>query len=80
MVLAAYLGLYMPTTMALVMTGIEHGKGGMRALLRQFWTWRVGLRWYAFALLTPLAAMGLYALAGGTVPQLESTCLRWCSW
>lgn len=74
-VLAAYLGLYMPTTMALVLTGIEHGKEGLRGLLRQFWSWRVGLRWYAFVLLTPLAvglaAMGLYALGGGTVPAIK---------
>lgn len=74
-VLAAYLGLYTPTIMALVLTRIEHGTHGMGALLRQFWTWRVAKRWYAFALLSPLAvglaAMGVYALAGGTVPAIK---------
>ncbi len=75
LVLAAYLGLYMPTIAALMVARIEHGTHGMGALLRQFRVWRVAKRWYAFVFLSPfaigLAAMGLYALGGGIVPAIK---------
>ena len=45
-----------PTLSALIMTGITEGKAGIRRLLGRIVLWRVGLRWYLFALIgLPLA-------------------------
>lgn len=59
---------------AVVMTGILDGRAGIRALLRQFLVWRVGLLWYGVVLLGPFAvdlvAVALYA-AGGGVPDFR---------
>jgi uncharacterized protein len=40
-----------PFLAAFVMTGATEGREGVRRLLRRFVLWRVGLRWYLFALL-----------------------------
>src|SRR5215217_6078812 len=40
-----------PTLAAFIMTGITEGRAGVRRFLRRFVLWRVGLRWYLFALL-----------------------------
>jgi uncharacterized protein len=40
-----------PFLAAFVMTGTTEGREGVRRLLRRFVLWRVGLRWYLFALL-----------------------------
>ncbi len=41
-----------PTVAGLLMTGVVDGKAGFRKLLSRLLRWRVGLRWYAVALLT----------------------------
>ena len=65
---------YGPTLAALIVTGAVDGRSGIRALLRRLLIWRVGLQWYAVALLLNagiiLAALGLYLLTGGTAPSL----------
>jgi len=58
---------------ALVATGITEGRDGIRALLRRFLIWRVGLRWYVVVLLGA-AVVGLTAIAlpvvfGGAAPD-----------
>jgi membrane protease YdiL (CAAX protease family) len=39
-----------PFLAAFVMTGVTEGREGVRRFLRRFVLWRVGLRWYLFAL------------------------------
>ena len=57
------IGLFLP---ALLITRIADGPEALRRMLRSFVTWRVGLRWYAFALLaTPLVTLGLGVLFAG---------------
>ena len=48
-----------PTLSALIMTGITEGRAGIRRLLGRIVLWRVGLRWYVFALLGIPAVMAL---------------------
>src|ERR671920_2274318 len=56
-----------PTLAALIMTGITEGRAGIRRLLRRIVLWRVGLRWYLFALLgiPAVMALGTVILPGG---------------
>jgi hypothetical protein len=39
-----------PTVAAFIMAGITEGRAGIHRLLRKIVLWRVGLRWYLFAL------------------------------
>ena len=41
-----------PSVAGLLMTGLVHGRAGLRELLARMLRWRVGARWYAVALLT----------------------------
>ena len=54
-----------PSVAGLLMTGLVQGRAGFRDLLARLLKWRVGVRWYAVALLTaPLSVMAvLLALA-----------------
>jgi hypothetical protein len=46
---------------------------GIRALLRRFLVWRVGLRWYTVVLIGPavlvLVALALHVVSGGATPD-----------
>ncbi len=60
------LGLFVGYGLALaslIMTGLTLGRAGVRALLRRFLIWRVGVQWYLLILFGPailvLAAIGL---------------------
>ena len=44
-----------PFLAALLVLAVTHGKAGIGGLLRRMVRWRVGLRWYAVALLLPVA-------------------------
>jgi len=61
--LGAYLG---PVLAAFVMTGATEGREGIRRLLRRIVLWRVGLRWYLFALigLPAILVLGAIVLPG----------------
>ena len=54
-----------PSVAGILMTGLVHGRAGLRELLSRLLRWRVGARWYAVALLTAplLAAAVLFALS-----------------
>ncbi len=56
-----------PTLSALIMTGITEGRAGIRRLLGRVVLWRVGLRWYLFALLgiPAVIALGTIIVPGG---------------
>src|SRR5262245_18637067 len=66
-----------PFLAAFVMTGVTEGTPGIRRLLGRFVQWRVGLRWYLFALFGLPAIMVLGAivlpgvLASFTAPPLS---------
>ena len=47
-----------PLVAGLVMTWVVDGRGGFHELRRRLTRWRVGLRWYAFALLVAPLVMG----------------------
>ncbi len=63
-----------PLMAALLVTALISGKTGIRALLCSLTQWRVGLRWYAVALLLPpalsLAAVYLNVVLGAPLPTL----------
>jgi membrane protease YdiL (CAAX protease family) len=49
-----------PGAAGLLVTGLVSGRSGLRALLARLLVWRVGWRWYAFALATaPLLTVGV---------------------
>jgi CAAX protease family protein len=62
-----------PFLAALVVLAITQGKSGLGGLLRRMVRWRVGIRWYAVALLVPvaitLAATVLNVLLGAQAPS-----------
>ena len=62
-----------PFLAALVVLAITQGKSGLGGLLRRMVRWRVGIRWYAVALLVPvaitLAASVLNVLLGAQAPS-----------
>ena len=61
-----YVGMLVgPSTAGILMIGLVEGRAGYRALLSRLGKWRVGIRWYAVALLTvPLLVITiLYALS-----------------
>jgi uncharacterized protein len=61
-----------PFLAALVVLALTYGKAGIGGLLRRMVRWRVGLRWYAVALLLPVAitlvATSLNVLLGAKAP------------
>ena len=64
---------FAPFLVALVVLAITRGKSGVGGLLRRMARWRVGLRWYAAALLIPagitVAAAVLNVLLGAQAPS-----------
>src|SRR5215210_5429166 len=64
---------FAPFLAALVVLAITNGKSGIGGLLRRMVCWRVGLRWYAVALLLPagitVAAVVINVLLGAQPPS-----------
>jgi hypothetical protein len=49
-----------PSVAGILLTGLVYGKAGFRDLLSRLLRWRVGVRWYAVALLTaPLTMLAV---------------------
>lgn len=69
----AYLG---PITSALLITAITGGREGLRQWVGRLWRWRVGVRWYALALLGVPAVLiaGAFVFNGGAIqaPPIEA--------
>ena len=63
------LGALSASLAAIVVAAVEGRKGGVRELLGRFLIWRVGIQWWAFALLflviPAVAALYLFSLFGG---------------
>jgi membrane protease YdiL (CAAX protease family) len=74
-------GAFAPFIAAVIVTGLAQGRQGLRAYFRRFVLWRVGVRWYLFALVAlPLliALLGLPFRDGsegvtGTFVQVAGT-------
>ena len=66
---ASQLGALSASLAGIVLAAIEGRKGGVRELLGRFLIWRVGIQWWAFALLFTIipsvAALYLFNLLGG---------------
>jgi len=66
---AIQLGALSSSLAAIVLVVVEGRKGGLRELLSRFLIWRVGIQWWAFALLfviiPSVAALYLFRLLGG---------------
>ena len=67
-----------PSLASILMTGLVHGRAGLRDLLSSARRWRVGAGWYAVALLTaPLSSVAvLFALSlssPGYLPTILTT-------
>jgi uncharacterized protein len=70
------LATLVPSTVAIVLVAVVHGKAGVRKLLGRLLIWRVGVGWWAaVALLSTLAlgAVGLSVLFGGDTPDVDVT-------
>ena len=58
-----------PSIAGLLLTGLVDGRAGYRELFLRLRSWRVGLRWYAMALLpAPIVAAGVLFALGLTSP------------
>jgi len=64
----ALLLLLVPSTLAILLTGLAEGRKSLADLLKKLFQWRIGLRWYAIALGLPsgiiLASSVLVVLLG----------------
>jgi len=60
---------YAPVLAALIVTFLAGGVGALRSLLGRFGRWRVGLGWYAIAIVLPILPLVLHMLFGGGGPQ-----------
>ena len=71
-----YLGVFAPALVATWLTSRHEGSKGVSALLSRLVRWRVGLRWYAFALAylaaIKLTAALIHRLATGAWPHFGS--------
>lgn len=65
---------------ALIVSGLTLGRVGVRALLRRFLIWRVGVQWYLVTLFGPailgLAAIGANFVLSGTAPDFANVHAR----
>src|SRR5689334_3787580 len=68
---------YGPALAALIVTATVYGRPGLRALAGRLFHWRVGLQWYAWALLAPpfiaVAGLALHLLLGGAAPPIAQS-------
>jgi uncharacterized protein len=67
------LGSFAPSVVAVALTGRREGRREVRKLLGRLLQWRVGLRWYVFALafmaVIKMAVAVLYRIGNGDWPQ-----------
>jgi membrane protease YdiL (CAAX protease family) len=80
--LLTLLGTFGPFLAAISIVSRTSGYRGMRDFIGQAFRWRVGIQWYAAAILAPfairLAVLEVHMLKGGTFPDLADP-TRWAS-
>lgn len=68
-------GTFGPTSVALLLTGLNTGRNGLKQLLSRFFIWRVSIFWYLFSFfattLVVMASIGIHVAMGGAVPQFN---------
>jgi uncharacterized protein len=78
--LLVMLGTFGPFLAAVSMVSRTGGVRGLKEFLGQAFRWRVGLQWYAAALLAPalirIVVLWVHVLKGGTFPDMSDT-TRW---
>ena len=74
-----YSGVFAPALVAIAMTAYSRGSIGLRALLLPLFRWRVGLRWYVFAM-TYLAAVKVASAVVHRVVAGEWPEFGWQGW
>lgn len=62
-----YLGAFGPMLAALIVTALTEGPAGIRALISHGCKWRVQVRYYAFAILAPIALFTLAVLVNRVI-------------
>jgi membrane protease YdiL (CAAX protease family) len=70
------LGSLVPSSVAILLVAVLHGKAGVRKLLRRLLNWRVGVVWWVAVVLVStlaLGAVGLSVLFGGDAPDVTAT-------
>jgi membrane protease YdiL (CAAX protease family) len=79
-VAAILFGAWAPTIAAVSITAVTEGRSGLSKLLSGLLKWRVGTRWYLFAILGCMAvalfAIGIHVLLGGSAPTVEAVAAR----
>jgi membrane protease YdiL (CAAX protease family) len=72
-------GTFAPSLVAVALTARQEGRAGVFALLQRLFRWRVGLRWYAFAIVymaaIKLTAALVHRVATGSWPRFGDTAL-----
>jgi membrane protease YdiL (CAAX protease family) len=72
--------IYSPFLVGVFVTAIADGRAGLKTFFSRIVRWRVGLKWYAVALLAPpvlyLVAAGLNVLTGATI----AANIQWPEW
>jgi membrane protease YdiL (CAAX protease family) len=66
------IGIMGPCIAGLLMTTVLYGRNGLRALLSRLTKWRVGIGWYAFAILTAPVISTASLLARSTPPAIAT--------
>lgn len=70
-----FTGTFGPTSVALLLTGLNKGWKGLRELLGRFFIWRVSIFWYLFSFLATMVvvmvSIGIHVAMGGVVPQFN---------
>jgi uncharacterized protein len=72
LMLGVPVGILGPFISGLVLTGAIYGRAGVRQLWSRLLKWRVGLGWYAFALLTAPIITTVSLLARSTPPAIAT--------
>ena len=73
----AIAGLLGPILSGFIMTGVTEGGPGVSRLLRRIVLWRVGFRWYLFALIGLPAVVVLATITGASLAAGEKRVLGW---
>jgi CAAX protease family protein len=72
-------GTFAPSLVAVALTARKGGRAGVFALLQRLFQWRVGMRWYAFAIVymaaIKLTAALVHRVATGSWPRFGDTAL-----
>ncbi len=79
LILLAFLGFFGPTFAALILTGLEEGRSGIKKLFSGWKLWRVGAKWYLAIFVSQIVidfvATQLYVSIFGASPEVN-----WSAW